>query len=66
MWLVGNATPEQDVAEAEARKAAAIRFFKLKVGVKPLATEVAAALRRARSNRTGNAAVRRRQLRVLP
>ena len=43
MWLVGNATPEQDVAEAEARKAAGIRFFKLKVGVKPLATEVAAA-----------------------
>jgi muconate cycloisomerase len=43
MWLVGNATPEQDVAEAEVRKAAGIRFFKLKVGVKPLATEVAAA-----------------------
>jgi muconate cycloisomerase len=43
MWLVGNATPEQDVAEAEARKAAGIRFFKLKVGVKPLTTEVAAA-----------------------
>jgi muconate cycloisomerase len=44
MWLVGNATPEQDVAEAEARKAAGIRFFKLKVGVKPLASEAAAAL----------------------
>jgi muconate cycloisomerase len=44
MWLVGNATLEQDVAEAEARKAAGIRFFKLKVGVKPLASEVAAAL----------------------
>jgi muconate cycloisomerase len=43
MWLVGNATPEQDVAEVEARKAAGIRFCKLKVGVKPLATEVAAA-----------------------
>jgi len=43
MWLVGNATLEQDVAEAEARKAAGIRFFKLKVGVKPLAAEIAAA-----------------------
>jgi muconate cycloisomerase len=43
MWLVGNATPEQDVAEAEARKAAGIRFFKLKVAVKPLAAEIAAA-----------------------
>jgi muconate cycloisomerase len=44
MWLVGNATLEQDVAEAQARKAAGIRFFKLKVGVKPLALEAAAAL----------------------
>jgi muconate cycloisomerase len=43
MWLVGNPSPEQDVAEAEARKAAGIRFFKLKVGGKPLAAEVAAA-----------------------
>ncbi len=44
MWLVGNATPDQDVAEAEARRAAGIRFFKLKVGVKPLATEIATAI----------------------
>jgi muconate cycloisomerase len=43
MWLVGNATPEQDVAEAAVRKAAGIRFFKLKVAVKPLAAEIAAA-----------------------
>jgi muconate cycloisomerase len=42
MWLVGNATPDEDVAEAEGRKAAGIRFFKLKVGVKPLPAEVAA------------------------
>ena len=34
----------QDVTEAGASKAAGIRFFKLKVGVKPLAAEVAAAL----------------------
>jgi muconate cycloisomerase len=44
MWLVGNATPEEDVAEAEARKRAGIRFFKLKVGVKPLETEIATAI----------------------
>jgi muconate cycloisomerase len=43
MWLVGNATPDQDVAEAQARRAAGIRFFKLKVGVKPLPSEAAAA-----------------------
>jgi muconate cycloisomerase len=44
MWLVGNATPDQDVAEAAARKSAGIRFFKLKVGVKPLETEIATAV----------------------
>jgi muconate cycloisomerase len=44
MWLVGNATPDQDVAEAEARRRAGIRFFKLKVAVKPLAAEVATAV----------------------
>jgi muconate cycloisomerase len=44
MWLVGNATPDQDVAEAQARRKAGIRFFKLKVAVKPLATEIATAL----------------------
>jgi muconate cycloisomerase len=44
MWLVGNATPEQDVAEAQAKARVGIRFFKLKVGVKPLDTEIATAL----------------------
>jgi muconate cycloisomerase len=44
MWLVGNATPDEDVAEAEARQRGGIRFFKLKVAVKPLSTEVATAL----------------------
>jgi len=44
MWLVGNATPDQDVAEVEARRAAGIRFFKLKVAVKPLAAEIATAI----------------------
>ena len=44
MWLVGNASPQEDVAEAQAKARAGIRFFKLKVGVKPLDTEIAIAL----------------------
>jgi muconate cycloisomerase len=44
MWLVGNATREEDVAEAKAKANEGIRFFKLKVGVKPLDTEIATAL----------------------
>ncbi len=44
MWLIGNATPEEDVAQAQAKARDGIRFFKLKVGVKPLDTEIATAL----------------------
>jgi len=44
MWLVGSATPDEDVAEAVAKAREDIRFFKLKVGVKPLDTEIATAL----------------------
>jgi muconate cycloisomerase len=44
MWLIGNATPEEDVAEAKAKAREGIRFFKLKVGVKPLDTEIATGL----------------------
>jgi len=44
MWLIGNATPDEDVAEAKANAREGIRFFKLKVGVKPLDTEIATAL----------------------
>lgn len=43
MWLLGNATPEQDIAEAKERQAQGFDFFKLKIGVKPLAAEIAAA-----------------------
>jgi len=43
MWLLGNATPEQDIAEAHERTAEGYGFFKLKIGVKPLAAEIAAA-----------------------
>jgi len=43
MWLLGNATTEQDIAEAQAKRAEGINFFKLKIGVKPIADEIAAA-----------------------
>jgi muconate cycloisomerase len=43
MWLLGNATPELDIAEAHERTAQGYHFFKLKIGVKPLAAEIAAA-----------------------
>jgi muconate cycloisomerase len=40
MWLIGNKTAEEDIAEAHEREAAGFHFFKLKVGVKPLAAEI--------------------------
>jgi len=43
MWLLGNATPEQDIAEARSKTAEGFDFFKLKIGVKPLADEIKAA-----------------------
>ncbi|HKS64214.1 MAG TPA: enolase C-terminal domain-like protein [Xanthobacteraceae bacterium] len=43
MWLLGNATPEQDIAEAKEKQAQGFDFFKLKIGVKPIAAEIAAA-----------------------
>src|SRR5262245_18077417 len=44
MWLLGQPTPEQDIAEARAKRAEGIHFFKLKIGVRPLAAEIAATL----------------------
>lgn len=43
MWLLGNATVKQDIAEAQAKQAEGFNFFKLKIGVKPLRDEIAAA-----------------------
>jgi muconate cycloisomerase len=43
MWLLGNATVEEDIAEAEAKQKEGFNFFKLKIGVKPIAAEIAAA-----------------------
>jgi muconate cycloisomerase len=40
MWLLGNATPQDDIAEARAKLAEGFGFFKLKIGVKPLAAEI--------------------------
>jgi muconate cycloisomerase len=49
MWLLGNPKPEQDIDEAHAKRAAGFGFFKLKIGTKPIETEIAAtrALRQA-------------------
>jgi muconate cycloisomerase len=44
MWLLGNPTPEQDVAEAHAKRAKGFGFFKLKIGTKPVEAEIAATL----------------------
>jgi muconate cycloisomerase len=54
MWLLGNATPEQDIAEALAKQAEGYDFFKLKIGVKPIAEEIKAAhaIRKALPNAT--------------
>jgi muconate cycloisomerase len=41
MWLLGNATPEHDIAEARARQAEGFNLFKLKIGAKPLADDIA-------------------------
>src|SRR5262249_15741243 len=40
MWLLGNATADQDIAEARARQQEGFNFFKLKIGVKPIDTEI--------------------------
>jgi len=43
MWLVGNATPEEDVAEVQTRIKEGFNFFKLKIGTKPVDKEIAIA-----------------------
>jgi muconate cycloisomerase len=42
MWLIGNATPEADAAEARARLTEGFRFFKVKVGAKTVDGDIAA------------------------
>jgi muconate cycloisomerase len=43
MWLLGNPTVEADVAEAHAKQKEGFSLLKLKIGVKPLAKEIAIA-----------------------
>jgi muconate cycloisomerase len=45
MWLLGNATPDDDIAEAKTKESEGFHFFKLKIGVKPLEAEIAGTLR---------------------
>jgi muconate cycloisomerase len=44
MWLLGNPTPEQDIAEAHAKRAQGFGFFKLKIGTKAVDREIASTL----------------------
>ena len=44
MWLLGNATPDQDAAEARERLAEGFRFFKVKVGAKSVDGDIASTL----------------------
>jgi muconate cycloisomerase len=43
MWLLGNPTLEADVAEAHAKQKEGFSLLKLKIGVKPIAKEIAIA-----------------------
>jgi muconate cycloisomerase len=41
MWLLGNPTAEQDIAEAHRKRDEGFGFFKLKIGTKAIDTEIA-------------------------
>jgi len=41
MWLLGNATPDEDAAEATRKLAEGFRFFKVKVGAKTVEDDIA-------------------------
>jgi muconate cycloisomerase len=43
MWLLGNPSVADDIEEAKKKRAEGFRFFKLKVGIKPVAEEIGAA-----------------------
>src|SRR5262245_36315520 len=44
MWLLGNATPAEDAAEARQKLAQGFRFFKVKVGAKAIEGDIASTL----------------------
>ena len=56
--------PTQDIAEARAKEREGFHFFKLKIGVKPLADEIAATLAVREALGREDAALRRRQWRA--
>ena len=64
MWLLGNPTPEQDIAEAQAKRAEGFGFFKLKIGTKPVDAEIASTLALRDALGADDAALRRCQLRA--
>jgi muconate cycloisomerase len=41
MWMLGHATPEEDIEEARLQRANGYRFFKLKVGTKTVDNDIA-------------------------
>ena len=41
MWLLGNPTPQADIAEAHAKEREGFHFFKLKIGTKAIEKEIA-------------------------
>lgn len=44
MWLLGNSSASDDAVEAKAKCAEGFKFLKLKIGIKPIAEEIAAAV----------------------
>jgi len=44
MWMLGHATPEEDIEEARAKHADGYRFFKLKVGTKAVENDIASVI----------------------
>jgi muconate cycloisomerase len=44
MWLLGNSSASEDAAEAKAKCAEGFKFLKLKIGIKPIVEEIAAAV----------------------
>lgn len=44
MWMLGHATPEEDITEARQQHTAGYRFFKLKVGTKSIENDIKSVL----------------------
>jgi muconate cycloisomerase len=44
MWMLGHASPKDDIEEARAKRAEGYRFFKLKVGTKTIENDIASVI----------------------